>query len=39
MGENGKSDSKRAILAVLEILKKYTDADHPISNAKVRAML
>ena len=39
MGENGKSDSKRAVLAVLEILKKYTDADHPISNAQIRAIL
>ena len=39
MHENGISDSKKAVLAVLEILKRYTDVDHTISNVKIRKIL
>lgn len=38
MEEVSKANPKRAVLAVLEILKKYTDENHPISNAEIRKM-
>lgn len=39
MEEGRKVDSKRTVLAVLEILKKYTDINNPISNSDIRKIL